>query len=156
MASEPDFFRDDAWTAMIVAAALKRGAMIHSASMAVTLTVAVILIGTAAALFRPPVGVGALWLVAAFLLGAIEFWLAARVAFDADLFTGLARESGDLAGFDRAMTGLGLMPTSKMGRPMTARAQGALRLMKLQALVLGLQIIGVALAALLAALRTSP
>lgn len=153
MAPAPDSLGDDAWTAAIVAAALKRGAMIHSVSMAATLIVAIILIGTTAGFFRLPVG--ALWFGAAFLLGAIEFWLAARVAFDADLFAALARHS-DTDGFDRAMLALGLMPASKAGRPMMARGQGALRLLKLQTLVLGLQIIGLLLAALVAALSRLP
>jgi hypothetical protein len=74
------------------------------------------------------------------VLGVIEFWLAARVAIDAELFNVLAARPSDLAGFDRAMQGLGLMPSSKAIRPLAQRIRGAFRLLKLQALTLGAQV----------------
>jgi len=132
--AEPSTANDDAWSAAIAAAALRRGAMIHTASL-LLLGIAVV-VGAAA---RADVA----FLIAAGVivaLGAVEFWLAARVALDADLFDAIAARHGDLAGFDRAMLRLGLMPTGKAGRPIDARLRGAFRLLKLQASALGLQL----------------
>lgn len=134
MDAEPSAADDDAWSAAIAAAVLRRGAMLHTASLLV-LGIAVI-VGAAA---RADVA----FLIAAgviVLLGALEFWLASRVALDADLFDAIAVRRADLAGFDRAMRGLGLMPPTKAGRPIDARIRGALRLLKLQVATLGLQV----------------
>jgi hypothetical protein len=125
----------DAWPAAIAAALLRRGAMVHALSAA--LTVAAVLAGGAAVAF----GWQLVWPVAAVavVIGLLEFWLAARVAVDADLFAALG--AGDLARFDEAMRRLGLMPEGKVGRPMEDRVRGALRLLKLQAGLLLLQIV---------------
>jgi len=82
----------------------------------------------------------ALWPVggAVVAIGLVEFWLAARVAIDADLFAALGGD--DLAPFDEAMRRLGLMPEGKAGRPIEVRIQGALRLLKFQVALLVLQI----------------
>ena len=116
----------NAWTPRIAAALLRRGAMVHAISAALTLG------GIAAVVF----GFHGTWPVV--VVGLIEFWLAARVAIDADLFAALGE--GDLARFDEAMRRLGLMPESKAGRPMDDRIRGALRLLKLQGTMLLLQI----------------
>lgn len=134
MAAETPEAADDAWSAAIAAAILRRGSLLHSASLFLTL---VALIGGAAT--RPA---GA-WLVAIaviVVLGVIEFWLAARVALDAELFDILAARPSDLAGFDRTMQGLGMMPPGKANRPLADRVHGAFRLLKLQALTLGVQV----------------
>ena len=117
----------DAWTPRIAAALLRRGAMVHAMSAALTLG------GIAAVVF----GFHGTWPVV--VVGLIEFWLAARVAIDADLFAALGE--GDLARFDEAMRQLGLMPEGKAGRPMDDRIRGALRLLKLQGAMLLLQIV---------------
>ena len=130
----PSDAADTAWSAAITAAVLRRGAMLHVASLVLTLGA---LLGGAT--LKSYVG----WLIAAaivFVLGLGEFWLAARVALDADLFNALAARQSDLAGFDRAMQSLGLMPAGKTGRPLETRVRGAFRLLKLQALMLGLQV----------------
>lgn len=135
MDDEPSTADDDAWSAAIAAAVLRRGAMIHTASL-LLLGIAVV-VGAAA---RADVA----FLIAAgviVVLGALEFWLAARVALDADLFDAIAARRADLAGFDCAMQGLRLMPPAKAGRPIDARIRGALRLLKLQAVTLGLQLV---------------
>ena len=119
----------DAWTPRIAAALLRRGAMVHAMSAALTLG------GIAAVVF----GFHGMWPVV--VVGLIEFWLAARVAIDADLFSALGE--GDLAQFDEAMRRLGLMPQSKAGRPMDNRIRGALRLLKLQGAMLLLQIVAI-------------
>ena len=103
--------------------------MVHAVSAALTVG------GIAlAAISRPFWPAGA----AVVAIGLAEFWLAARVAIDADLFAALAGD--DLAGFDEAMRQLRLMPEGKVGRPMEARIRGALRLLKLQVMLLLLQI----------------
>ncbi|MFO1161388.1 MAG: hypothetical protein U1E60_21300 [Reyranellaceae bacterium] len=132
--AEPSESADAAWSASIAAAVLRRGSMVHVASL--VLSLAAVLAG---ATLKSDVG----WLIAAaivLVLGLAEFWLAARVALDADLFDVLGARRADLASFDRAMRGLGLMPSDKAGRPLGARIRGAFRLLKLQALTLALQI----------------
>jgi hypothetical protein len=134
MAAETPESADGAWSAAIAAAILRRGALLHTASL--LLTVATIVAGVAT---RP----GSAWLVAiavVAVLCVVEFWLAARVALDAELFDVLAARPSDLAQFDRAMQSLGLMPAPKANRPLADRIRGAFRLLKLQALTLGLQV----------------
>ena len=134
MGAEPAPATEGAWSATIAAAVLRRGAMIHTLSLLLA-GVAVLVGGVA------PLGAALLAAAGAIVvLAAVEFWLASRVALDADLFDALAARHTDLAGFDRAMRGLGLMPPGKTGRPLDARIRGAFRLLKLQALTLGLQI----------------
>jgi len=123
----------DAWPALIAAALLRRGAMVHALSCA--LTVGGIVLFVLVHRSWPVAG-------AVVVLGLAEFWLAARVAVDADLFASLAG-ADDLARFDAAMQRLGLMPAGKAGRPIEARIAGALRLLKLQAALMLLQIVAV-------------
>jgi hypothetical protein len=119
----------DRWPAHIAAAVLRRGAMVHAVSAA--LTVGGIALTVVSRSLWPVGG-------AVVAIGLVEFWLAARVAIDADLFAALGED--DLAQFDEAMRRLGLMPGSKADRPMEARIRGALRLLKLQVALLLLQI----------------
>ena len=133
MDAEPSAVANDTWSAAIAAAVLRRGAMIHTVSL--LLAGVAVLVGSAAradVTFLAAAGV-------IVVLAAVEFWLASRVALDADLFEALAARHTDLAGFDHAMLGLGLMPLAKAGRPLDVRIRGAFRLLKLQALMLGLQ-----------------
>jgi len=132
--AEPSTANDDAWSAAIAAAVLRRGTMIHTASL-LLLGIAVIVGAAARADVAFLIAAGAI-----VALGVVEFWLAARVALDADLFDTIAARRADLAGFDRAMRRLDLMPPGKSGRPIDARIRGALRLLKLQASALGLQL----------------
>ncbi len=133
MDTEPPAAADAAWSAAIAAAVLRRGAMVHTVSL-ILAGVAVLVGGAARAdvTFLAAAGV-------IVVLAAVEFWLASRVALDADLFDALAARHTDLAGFDRAMLALRLMPPDKAGRPLDARISGAFRLLKLQTLTLGLQ-----------------
>ena len=139
MAPETDGVDDDAWQAAIAGALLRQGAALHAASLA--LTVAALLAGVLLAFVGAQAG--AAWRAvgaAVLLLGLAEFWLAGRVAFDADLFARLAARGGHLAAFDRAMLGLGLLPATKAGRPMATRIAGARRLFRLQGLAFGGQL----------------
>jgi hypothetical protein len=139
MRAEASEAAGSAWTATIAAALLRRGAMVHAASLVLTLSA---LLGTAAwSIFVASRGMG--WTsagAAIVILGIAEFWLAARVALDAELFDAIAAKGSDLDGFDRAMRVLGLMPSDNAGRALGKRVQGAFRLLKLQGLMLGLQI----------------
>jgi hypothetical protein len=127
-----------AWSAIIAGAMLRRGAMVHAASSLLTLAA---LLGPAAASIAAA-KLGAAWLgvaAAIVLLGLVEFWLAARVALDSELFDAIAK-SADLEGFDHAMQALALMPADKAGRSLGLRIRGALRLLKLQGLMFVAQV----------------
>ena len=131
---------DEAWAAAIAGAVLRRGAMVHAASL--VLTMAALLTGLAMAFVTAKPG--AAWLsvgIAVVLLGAVEFWLAARVTLDAELFDAIAGRGADLEGFDRAMLAFGLMPADKANRALAWRIRGALGLLRLQALALAAQVI---------------
>lgn len=79
------------------------------------------------------------------LLGLAQQYWALRVAFDADLLSELASAPGSLEqrtlDLDRALVELGLLPTARAGRPWTQRTQGALRLLRIQALLCALQLL---------------
>jgi hypothetical protein len=84
-------------------------------------------------------------------LGALAQWLAFRIAFDAALFGRLAddgrRGQLDLAGFDRAMQSLGMLPAAKVGRDVAARCRGALTLLRALGVVVVMQIVLIIIAA---------
>lgn len=79
------------------------------------------------------------------LLGLAQQYWALRVAFDADLLTQLASAPGSLEQrtleLDRALVELGLLPATRAGRPWAQRTQGALRLLRIQALLCALQLL---------------
>jgi hypothetical protein len=75
-----------------------------------------------------------------FVVGVVEFWLAARVMLDAELFEAIAARTNDLAGFDRAMRDLGLVRADKTSRDLSQRILSTFRLLKLQVAALGIQI----------------
>jgi hypothetical protein len=139
MPNEASARTDDSWSATVAAAILRRGSMVHVASL--ILTVAALLCCAMATTFAPEHRL--LWLAAAAVVlaaGVVESWLAARVLLDADLFDAIAASGGDLEGFDRAMVNLGLMRIDKASRALVARIASALRLLKLQLAALGLQL----------------
>jgi len=99
-----------------------------------------------------PAGVPAMaFLTVTLGLGALAQWLAFRIAFDAALFGRLADESRrgqlDLAGFDRAMQSLGMLPAAKAGRDVAARCRGALTLLRALGVVVVMQIVLIIIAA---------
>ena len=71
-------------------------------------------------------------IAAAVLVGLVGLTLAARVAFDADLFERLGRVALDLQSLDQALAKLRLAPAAKLGRSLEARLPGARRLIRLQ------------------------
>ena len=135
----PETSTELSWSAAIAGAVLRRGAMVHAASLVLTMAALLTSVAMAFVTAKP----GAAWLsvgIAVVLLGAVEFWLAGRVALDAELFDTIAAKGADLEGFDRAMLALGLMPAHRANRALGLRIRGALRLIKLQALALAAQV----------------
>jgi hypothetical protein len=117
--------------AVIGAALARGGAGLRSASLVIGLAA----IGLGLVLLRvdphPLTGViGWLSLAQALFIGLGQFF-GLRTAVDADLFADLARDP-DLATFDGAMAGLGLLPVAKQGRSMADRVAGLRRLLRLQ------------------------
>ena len=80
---------------------------------------------------HPPLAAIAVLVLVA-LAGAVEFFLAVRVGFDATLFHRLATEAGapSFGDLDAALVRLALMPPGKTGRPAAERALGAKRLLR--------------------------
>ena len=62
------------------------------------------------------------------------------VAFDAAALRRMAGHADGMTRFDTALVTLGLMKPDRAGRPMTDRAKGCLRLLRLQAIVAILQV----------------
>jgi hypothetical protein len=118
--------RPEAWPAVITASVLRRGAAVHVASLVLTLGAVLI------CMERPALGGTVL------TLGMLEFYFAARVAIDAELFGAIAG-APELADFDRALGQLGFAGTGGV-RPLVERARAALRLLWLQSASFGLQI----------------
>lgn len=127
---------DAIWTAAIVAGLLRRGRALGV--VAGVLSAA----ATAASLAALLMGqkLVALGFATTLMPGLVSLWFSFRTALDADFFDGLARH-GDLAAFDRAMLSLGLMTADRAGRPLEARARGALRLLKTQAVAVAVQML---------------
>jgi hypothetical protein len=87
-----------------------------------------------------------------FLLGVVQKYWALRVALDAELFAEMANAVGEPArnaqAMDRALLDLGLLSATRAGRPWAERCRGALRLLRIQAMLCALQLL-LALAGLL-------
>jgi hypothetical protein len=80
----------------------------------------------------------------AVLLGLLEKYLAWRVALDAEFFALLLEQPGREAAFDAALAEFLGRPAAAATRPMASRWQGARRLVRQQAAVLGAQALAVA------------
>lgn len=78
------------------------------------------------------------------VLGAVQKYFAVRVALDAGLIASLAEDSGRLSSrtriLDQALHELGLKPAAQ-DRDWPSRCRGTLRLLRAQALCLGLQLL---------------
>jgi hypothetical protein len=127
---------DAVWTAAIAASLLRRGRAL--AVVAGVVLVAAFGASLASVLFGQKLL--ALGFAATLLPGLVSLWFAFRTALDADLFDAIARH-GDLAAFDRAMLALGLMKADHAGRPLEARVEGALHLLRQQAVAVGIQML---------------
>lgn len=82
------------------------------------------------------------WLI---ILGLWQKYWALRVAFDADLFTLMARDTDALSdrtqALDQALQNLGLQPATRAGRPWIERQRGGLKLLRKQAILLAAQVL---------------
>jgi hypothetical protein len=123
--------------ASVAADLLAHGSGVHRLSA--VLTVVALASVPAMALVRPDRPAMALATLAV-LAGLAELWFALRVGFDARTFARLARGDITASDFDAAMATLELMPAGKTGRPIAARAGGALRLLAWQAALLLAQV----------------
>ena len=122
--------------ASITAGVLRRGAMLHHISLLLTFLILAQFMLCRIFEKRMPHP----WLLAVVVIsGTLEFWFAARVALDADLFETIASEKSDLKQFDAAMVRLGMAKPEKVGRSVDERASGALHLFKRQGFFLAIQ-----------------
>jgi hypothetical protein len=126
------------------AALLDQGRTADRLSRPVTAAALVgILIGPAMTIAPPLMLVGFAMLVA--VAGLAEAYFAIRVGFDAALFhqRASAPEAPDFAATDAALTRLGLLAATTLGRPAEARVAGARRLFRFQILALAAQVVTV-------------
>ncbi|ERH52473.1 hypothetical protein O203_00930 [Ectopseudomonas chengduensis] len=132
---------------LLVAALLRRGRSLDHCSSALSLVA--VLSGLAPWLGAPPSLILALLCAALLIAGLAEKYWALRVALDAKLFQRLAEAGEQLDSqthaLDQALQNLGLQNAQQTGRSWSLRSQGALDLLRKQALCLLLQIVIVVL-----------
>lgn len=126
---------------LLVAALLRRGRSLDHFSSALSLVA--VIFGLAPWLGAPASLPLALICAALLILGLAEKYWALRVALDAELFQRLAEAGEQLDSqthaLDQALQKLGLQNAQLAGRDWSLRAQGALGLLRKQALCLLLQ-----------------
>ncbi|WP_242169603.1 MULTISPECIES: hypothetical protein [unclassified Pseudomonas] len=123
----------------VVANLLRRGRSLDQLSTGLTLLG--VLFGLAQLLMAsiaPICLLLSLWMI---ILGMLQKYWALRVAFDADLFALLARDTDRTPDLDQALQSLGLQSAKRAGRPWTERRRGALKLLRKQAWLLGAQVL---------------
>jgi len=123
----------------VVASLLRRGRSLDQLSTGLTLLG--VLFGLVQLLtpsITPICLILSLWMI---VLGLLQKYWALRVAFDADLFTLMARDTDRTPELDQAMQSLGLQSAKRAGRPWTERRRGALKLLRKQAYLLGGQVL---------------
>lgn len=134
----------------LVASLLRRGRQLERLTDGISLLA--LAYGLAPVLGAPSHPLASLACALLLLLGVLHKYLAMRVALDADLFATLAGDAGLLPArtqaLDQAMGSLGLKSADSTPRDWTARSAGALRLLRRQASLFGLQML-LALATLL-------
>ena len=121
----------------VVASLLRRGRALDQLSTGLTLLG--VLFGLLQLLLISPVALGLLLSVWLIVVGLLQKYWALRVAFDADLFALLARDTERTADLDQALQSLGLQSAKRAGRPWAERRRGALKLLRKQAWLLGAQ-----------------
>ena len=132
---------------LLVAALLRRGRSLDHCSSALSLVAVVF--GLAPWLGSPASLMLALLCAVLLITGLAEKYWALRVALDAELFQRLAEAGEQLDSqthaLDQALQNLGLQNAQQAGRTWSLRSQGALGLLRKQALCLLLQIVIVVL-----------
>ncbi|MCZ8181880.1 MAG: hypothetical protein O9322_02835 [Beijerinckiaceae bacterium] len=124
---------------VVMAALLRQGRLVHGVGLVFLVATLALAIGLA--LDGRLAGPAALLLGCGLLAGLGESWFAFRVALDADLFRRIGAGQLTLDGLDAALSGLGLLPQGKAGRPLDARMAGAKALLAKQVGLAGLQLI---------------
>ncbi|HEX8659837.1 MAG TPA: hypothetical protein VF690_20005 [Hymenobacter sp.] len=99
----------------------------------------VLLLGTLALVWAPQAPLPMAALVAAFVVGLVEKYLAWRVALDVEFFTLLHEQPGQLAAFDAALADFLGRKAVPGPRAMASRWQGARRLLRRQAVAVAVQ-----------------
>ena len=140
---------DDRTTIDACAALLEQGRTLDALSRLLTLFAVALLFAGALELVAkaPAILIG----LVVIILGVAEAWFALRVGFDAALLRDVANRT-QFAALDTAMVRLDLIAPEKAGRPLEERLQGAMRLMRLQGLCLGGQILLLIVGALIIAI----
>jgi len=120
-----------AWRLRLVADALAAAGAIDTLSTSFTVIAAA---GLAAAFWHPVGTLATALFATVVLLGLAAKWMAVRVRFDATVFAALVAAVQN-SGFrtehlDRALRGVGMLPSSKEGRDWDTRCRGALSLMR--------------------------
>jgi hypothetical protein len=140
---------EDRTTIDACAALLEQGRTLHTLSRLLTLfAVALLFAGALELIAKAPSIIIALVVIG---LGVAEAWFALRVGFDAALLRDVANRT-QFAALDTAMIRLDLIAPEKAGRPLDERLQGAMRLMRMQGLCLGGQILVLIVGALVVAI----
>ncbi|MFC6336023.1 hypothetical protein GIR22_00820 [Pseudomonas sp. CCM 7891] len=123
----------------VVASLLRRGRSLDQLSTGLTLLG--VLFGLAQLLMATITPICLIlsgWLI---VLGLLQKYWALRVAFDADLFTLMARDLERTPDLDQALQNLGLQSAKRAGRPWAERRRGALKLLRKQAYLLVAQVL---------------
>ncbi|KAA0950609.1 MULTISPECIES: hypothetical protein [unclassified Pseudomonas] len=123
----------------VVASLLRRGRSLDQLSTGLTLLG--VLFGLAQLLMAsitPVCLILAVWMI---VLGLLQKYWALRVAFDADLFSLMARDVERTQDLDQTLQTLGLQSPKRAGRPWTERRRGALKLLRKQAYLLAAQVL---------------
>jgi len=120
-----------AWRLRLTADALAAVGTVDTLSTGLTLIAAA---AVGVALWHPVAMVSLVFLAAQILVGLAAKWMSVRVRFDAAVFTALV-DAVQKSGFrtehlDRALRGVGMLPSNKEGRDWDTRCRGALSLMR--------------------------
>lgn len=127
----------------LVAMLLRQGRSLDQLSSGLSLLA--LGLGLAIALLSMPSPCTATVAASIVLLGLVQKYWALRVAFDAELFALLAADASRLdqrtQALDQALANLDLQPANNAARPWFERGRGALRLLRIQSLVLAAQVL---------------
>ncbi|WP_166358951.1 hypothetical protein [Pseudomonas akapageensis] len=127
----------------IVAALLRRGRTLDLLSQALTLLA--LTFGLAQLLTSAIVPLNSGLVAVVVVLGLWQLYWALRVGLDAELFELMAADAGQLAertqALDQALIRLNFQQDERAGRAWPERQQGALRLLRYQALLVGAQVV---------------
>ncbi len=119
-------------SAILTAALLKQGGMLHTISL---------ILSSCSFLVIAMHGLPGIRYLAVLAIGVAEFWFAVRVAVDARLFADIGDNRLEPQDLDKALQNLNLAGGSKGPRDLLQRSAAALRLLKIQAIILACQLL---------------